>query len=245
MQNDKQNFCKNGNCAMKIYAVNSKLKLPDILFQEFMECIETYYQEQILRYRFWEDRQRSLLGHILSRYALINQFHYNNNEIAIAKNLYGKPYLCGHSNISFNISHSKDWVVCAINEVDIGIDVQEIKGIKLSIAEQFFTKEENDYLSSLKKEDQLQGFYDIWSLKEAYVKALGFGLSMPLKDFSIIKTLDSIQLESTKDMKYYFRQYAIEDGYKLSVCSKKNNFCKSINFLELNNIYMAFRKASN
>lgn len=225
---------------MKIYAVNSKLKLPDILFQEFMEWIEPNYQERILRYRFWEDRQRSLLGHILYRYALIKQFHFNNNEIVIAENAYGKPYLAGHSNINFNVSHSKDWVVCAINEADIGIDVQEIKDIKLSIAEQFFTKEENDYLVSLKKEDQLQGFYDIWSLKEAYVKALGFGLSMSLKDFSIIKTLDGIQLKSTKDMKYYFKQYSIEEGYKLSVCSKNNNFCKSMDYLELNDIYRAF-----
>lgn len=224
---------------MKIYAVNSKLKLPDILFQIFMECIEPYYQERILRYRFWEDRQRSLLGHILSRYAIIKQFHFNNNEIAIAENLYGKPYLSGHSNISFNISHSKDWVVCAINGADIGVDVQEIKDIKLSIAEQFFTKEENDYLASLKKENQLHGFYDVWSLKEAYVKALGFGLSMSLRDFSIIKTSEGIQLKSTKDMECYFKQYEIEKGYKLSVCSKKNNFCKSIDYLQLNDIYMA------
>jgi len=42
-------------------------------------------------------------------------------------------------------------------------------------------------LLSLKKEDQLEGFYDIWSLKEAYVKALGLGLSMSFKDFSILR----------------------------------------------------------
>lgn len=225
---------------MKIYALNSRLQLPEALYQECLSWIAPDYRERIRRYRFWEDQQRSLFGHVMVRYAIMKNFNLNNNDIVIMKNSYGKPYLHGYHDIHFNISHSKDWVVCVINTSAVGIDVQEIKDVKSAIADRFFTKEENDYLASLELEARLQGFYEIWSLKEAYIKALGFGLSLPLNEFSIIKSLDNIKVKSKKDKEFYFKQYNFEEGYKLSVCSKENNFCNTINNLEINKILIAF-----
>lgn len=226
---------------MKIYAVNSRVQLSDVLYQECLKWIEPYFRERILRYRFWEERQRSLLGRLLTRYAIIKNFCINNNDITIVENKYGKPFLFGDNKISFNVSHSKDWVVCAINTSAIGIDVQEIKDMKLSIADRFFTKQENDYLASLNEKEQLHGFYDIWSLKEAYIKALGLGLSMPLKEFSIIKSLDSIQVKCVKDNDFYFKQYDIGEEYKLSVCSKDNCFSNTFERLVVDDIWSVFQ----
>ncbi|TCL57582.1 4'-phosphopantetheinyl transferase [Kineothrix alysoides] len=226
---------------MKIYSVNSRIRLSDTLYEELLKLVDLDYQERILRYRFWEDRQRSLFGCLLSRYAIIKNFGLRNDEIKITENEYGKPFVSECGKIYFNVSHSGDWVVCVINNSVVGIDVQEIESIELSIAERFFTKEENDYLLSLKVNDRLQGFYDIWSLKEAYIKALGIGFSMPLNKFSVVKSEDGFKVKETSDTEFYFKQYPIDKEYKLSVCSKKNNFCHTIESLTINDIRVVFQ----
>jgi 4'-phosphopantetheinyl transferase len=76
---------------MEIYAVNSHKRLPAILYEELLEVIDEAYRERIARYRFWEDRQRSLLGQVLVRYAIIKNFYLANDEIKIIRNTYGKP----------------------------------------------------------------------------------------------------------------------------------------------------------
>ncbi len=226
---------------MKIYSINSRIRLPDMLYEELLKWIDLDYKERILRYHFWEDRQRSLLGRLLCTYAIIKNFGYSSNEIKFTENAYGKPFVSGDNSIYFNVSHSGDWVVCVINTSVAGIDVQEIKPMKNSISERFFTKEENDYLLSLKENNQLHGFYDIWSLKEAYIKALGVGLSMPLNEFTIVKSMNDIKVKGTRDTEFYFRQYNMGEEYKLSVCSKENNFCPVIKNITIKDIQMAFQ----
>ena len=59
---------------MNILMINSKRLMKYDLFSRLLTLIEERYQKKILRYHFWEDRQRSLLGHLLSRYAIMQQF---------------------------------------------------------------------------------------------------------------------------------------------------------------------------
>lgn len=211
-----------------------------MLYGELLGLIDTAYRERIVRYRFWEDRQCSLLGQVLARYAIMKNFYIANDEIKIVRNAYGKPFISGTGGINFNVSHSGDWVVCVINTEDVGIDVEEVKDMKLSIAEHFFSKEENEYLAALGKEEKLSGFYNIWSLKEAYIKALGLGFTMPLNSFSVVRTSEGFEVKCTKERKFYLKQYPIDNGYKLSVCSKENNFCHVIKNLTIEDIMRAF-----
>jgi 4'-phosphopantetheinyl transferase len=130
--------------------------------------------------------------------------------------------------------------VCVINTEDVGIDVQEVTDIKVSIAEHFFSREENEYLAALGKEEKHSGFYNMWSLKEAYIKALGLGFTMPLNSFTVIRTSEGFEVKCTKERKFYLKQYPIDNGYKLSVCSKENNFCHEIKNLTIDDIRRAF-----
>lgn len=227
---------------MNIYITNIKKRIDDEQFLELLKLVDVNYQRKILRYRFWEDRQRSLYGHLLARYAIKELFHLKNDKIKIAENSYGKPYVVGHHEIHYNVSHSGDWVVCAVNTAEVGVDVQEIKKIKLAIAERFFSEEENAYLAALTQERQQCEFYDTWSLKEAYVKAIGVGLSQPLNEFSVTREEDRFHLrvKETMDSCFFFKQYHIGEKYRLSVCSKENNFCDKVQELSLHNIMMAF-----
>jgi len=224
---------------MEIYTVDSQRRMPDVLYGKFLELIDPAYRERILRYRFWEDRQRSLLGQVLARYAIMKNFKLTNDQIKINRNAYGKPFISGTGGIYFNISHSGNWVVCIINTEEVGVDVQEVKDMDLSIAEHFFSREEKEYLAALEKEEKLSGFYNIWTLKEAYIKALGFGFTMPLNSFSVIHMSDGFEAKCTGICRYYLKQYPIGQGYKLSVCSKDNNFCYTIKHLTIEDISRA------
>ncbi|WP_157729153.1 4'-phosphopantetheinyl transferase family protein [Bacillus atrophaeus] len=83
------------------------------------------------------------MGEILARYAISKLKGYSFKELTFTTNYYGKPFLESYENdCYFNISHSGEWVVCAIDKGHIGINIERIAPIKLDIAKRFFTDEE-------------------------------------------------------------------------------------------------------
>lgn len=102
-------------------------------------------------------------------------------------NKYGKPYLAYNSHLQFNLStsHSIALYVVAWDQ-EVGIDVEYMKrDIHVDrIAERFFSLEESAELQKLPVEERLAGFYRLWTLKEAYIKVIGQGLSFPLNRFT-------------------------------------------------------------
>jgi len=95
----------------------------------------------------------------------------------------GKPELGpphSESGLTFNLSHSETLVVCAVTRTNsIGVDVERVRPIpKLTaLTSRFFAPDERSHLDSLPEDDRLTAFFRIWTLKEAYLKALGVGLS--------------------------------------------------------------------
>jgi 4'-phosphopantetheinyl transferase len=110
-------------------------------------------------------------------------------------------------NIHFNISHAGEWVLCAISNTEIGIDIELIQPIDLDIAKYYFS--EVEYMDLQRKEgaEKVSYFFDLWTLKESYIKARGMGLSIPLKDFCIRITHEGITF-SGKEMNenWFFKQ---------------------------------------
>ena len=214
---------------MKIYliGINDNKEEEDI--PELLEYIDNEYRAGILRYRFLSDRKRSLYGHLLSRYAIIKERGLKNTEIKILKSEHGKPYVKEREDICYNVSHSGDHVVCVIDSLPVGIDIQEVKKADIMLAERFFSKEENDFLN-LSKEDKTSLFYEMWSLKEAYIKAVGLGLRIPLDEFAVLRDKDtySLYVKGIKNDEHFFKRYDILSDYKLSVCSKADDFAKEV-----------------
>jgi 4'-phosphopantetheinyl transferase len=85
---------------------------------------------------------------------------------------------------------------------------------------------EHASLQSIPLEKRLSCFFDLWTLKESYIKAIGKGLSETLNLFTIDFSYKGIKLISAKeeDAKWQFRQYEIDPAYKLSVCAGKDSF---------------------
>lgn len=218
------------------------VKLDDPLERNQYDKLVTYIslekQNRINRFHQIYDAQRALIGDILARYLLCKRLGVRNNELIFALNEYGKPFLIHDSNIQFNISHSGRWVTCSIDNFQVGIDVEQVKPIDISIAERFFSKEEVKSLMNRCIAERESFFFDLWTLKESYVKAVGKGLSIPLDSFSIQIAGDNITLNSAMESEdYYFKRYPIDKGYKMAVCSRKNEFPDEIKFISVNELY--------
>lgn len=197
---------------MKIFKIRSQKPLEDRMFFSLLELIEEEDRKQILRYQFWQDRQRSLLGHLLSRYAIIQEYALTNKEIQIRRHAYGKPYIKDYSQIHYNISHSGEWVVVAIGRSPIGIDVENRREDWDLIGERVFSESEKYWSQNSYKRKTI-----LWTIKEAYVKYLGIGLSKSLNSFSIdIKR--KIITEVQKPFQTSFDYFVLDNDYVCSEC---------------------------
>lgn len=137
------------------------------------------------------DRKRYITGKILSKIIIGHYLDVQPSEIQYHIDKYGKPHArlgLEKVEIEFNISHSGAWVFMAFSRNrKVGIDVEEIKEMEqyMGLAQTIFEAKEYEFL---KGENNISAFYHIWTAKESYIKALGYGLSKDLKSFSVINT---------------------------------------------------------
>lgn len=137
-------------------------------------------------YYFYEDKMRCLAGKIAVRMLL--KEYSGVDKIVLGKGKYGKLYWKappGHREITFNLSHSGEWVLAIFAcQQTVGIDVQKMGGIPeyMEIAEKFFATEEAE---EIREAGNPERFYQYWSAKEAYLKALGIGLNRGMGFFSV------------------------------------------------------------
>jgi 4'-phosphopantetheinyl transferase len=142
------------------------------------------------RFHFKADKDRFIaapgaLRDILARYLTCGA-----GELTFSVNPYGKPILNDHK-LEFNLSHSGDFALVAVaQERKVGVDVERIRqGISSHvIARQYFSKSEIAELQSLPLEQRESAFFTCWTRKEAYIKAQGIGLSLPLESFDVSLT---------------------------------------------------------
>ena len=130
----------------------------------------------------------------------------------------GKPYFAD-SHLYFNISHSQDWVICAISDVEIGCDIEKVQPANLQIAERFFCPEEYHHIA--KQRSTLERnllFYRYWTLKESFLKATGLGLSLPLNAFCM-ELGECIRVNQSVDQREYaFVEFDDISGYCCAAC---------------------------
>lgn len=150
------------------------------------------YKFEIHRRRFTINRMylRTLLSYYLGEKPEDLCFHYN---------AHGKPFLENQS-IYFNLSDSEDCGILAISrEKLLGADVEYLKPKEdfLDLARRFFAAQEVEQLEGIPDHQKLSAFYRLWTLKEAFMKALGQGLSLHLNSFAIeLKTPKLLFAES-------------------------------------------------
>ncbi len=138
------------------------------------------------RFLFPEGRRefaftRALVRTTLSRYADVAP-----RDWQFTFGPHGRPEIA-HGDLNFNLSNTKGLIACIVGTTrDVGIDVESIerRGETLGIADRFFSPSEATALRALPPSEQHHRFFHLWTLKEAYIKARGMGLALPLDQFS-------------------------------------------------------------
>ncbi len=149
-------------------------------------------------------------------------------DCATMQNAFGKPELPG--GMQFNLSHAGDYAVLATCSGSVGVDVERMRPIdSMRIAKRFFHPDEYAYLSSLP--DPHAAFFSIWTLKESYVKALGFGFSVPPMTYSLLPDGASNAVFSGKTSFHFHRYDGVFPGYCLSVCALEADFPGGVTML--------------
>ena len=166
-------------------------------------------------------RQQSEQAHKMLFELLTGLYGINASDGDLCKNKYGKPYLPGCERIHFRISHCDGMAAVAFGEYPVGVDVEHTRDIKPALARHICAEDEYKYLT------EPNALLRLWTLKESYIKAIGRGLSFPLKNISF--NLDGDMITSNvKDFK--FSQYFFEE-FVISLCYHKND--KTVNSGEL------------
>lgn len=225
----------------EIYGVRLEPSITSLPIWGLIDVLPIDRQERIHRFMRKEDALRTLTADLLSRLLICSRLNMKNKDIRLIQNAYGKPLLEGDSGLHFNNSHSGDWVVCAIDDSPVGIDVEKFADIDFSIAKRFFSEQECLDLYMRQGGARLSYFFDLWTLKESYIKAAGMGLSLPLDSFSIRVGQERIELNTRNDFKpCSFKQYDIDPAYKLSVCALHDRFPDYIRMLSMDELHERF-----
>ena len=153
-------------------------------------------QERANRFVFDRDREKYIAARGTLRLLLSRYLHTLPEQIQLRYGPQNKPYLAEKNTqplLQFNLAHSHNLAVYAVTRrQELGVDIEALRPLddKEQIARRFFSTAEYNTLVSLPEEQKLTGFFNCWTRKEAYLKALGDGLTQPLDQFSVSLTPD-------------------------------------------------------
>ncbi len=135
------------------------------------------------RFKFARDRDCYVRAHAVLRRLLGRYLGVAPSEVRIVQSSTGKPGLVDDSALTFNLSHTRTFALFGFSRQGlIGVDVEHVRSSVdiLSLAERFFTASESALITNANAHDRLRYFFTAWVRKEAVVKAVGRGLSIPL-----------------------------------------------------------------
>lgn len=163
--------------------VKTETPIDDLTFHFLLQFAPPEKQERILRQRVKQSADNMLVGAALARYMIWTVFQIPLSRQRIAYGPYGKPYLRDYPNVHFNISHSGQYVVCAVADRPVGIDVQVIGVYRPDVAARVCCPEELARLGA--NDDPATEFTKLWTRKEAHLKMLGRGITGGMKKVPI------------------------------------------------------------
>jgi 4'-phosphopantetheinyl transferase len=156
--------------------------------EKWVEILSQDENERASRFRFDRDKRRFIICRTLLRVLLGNYLGLAPADVVFHYSSHRKPNLAPTSDIRFNLSHSGERAVMAfIRGRELGIDVEQIRQDfeAQSVAERFFSSAEREALARISPEISHEAFFHCWTRKEAFVKAKGDGLFLPLDQFDV------------------------------------------------------------
>lgn len=214
------------NITIHTYYFKQEEKLKEEIFQQFLLELPVSFQDEIRKYKFRQAAESSLIGKMILRYGF-KKLSLNYHLSDLKADDKERPFI--KDDLDFNISHSGNYIVCAISQnASVGIDIEKHRILKTNIAERYFNVDECREIEMAK--DSSKAFFDLWSLKESAIKCDGRGvevLSKTHKQFSS----ENINTVECDGVTFYYNHLEIDPFYSCCACS---NLKFDIEFRQLN-----------
>lgn len=159
-----------------------------IPFDDPLSVLDEEERDRAARFHFDRDQKLFVLGRAFLRCLLARYTGAHAAQIRFKQNQYGKLFLeYPVSPVQFNVAHSGDCIIHAIARgTGVGVDVETLRGFEApETISSYFAPGEQAWLLATDPHEVNAGFFTLWTCKEAYIKALGLGLSKPLDSFEI------------------------------------------------------------
>jgi len=198
--------------------------------QRWEQILSPDERARAARFHFPRDRQYFTAARAVLRTILASYEASDPKELVFRYSDKDKPFLSRRhtgSNVEFNVSHSGDVALLAFaRRRELGVDVEKVRENfeHEAIARRFFSEQEQRQLAALAPAERYAGFFRCWTRKEAYIKAQGIGLSLPLHQFDVsLKPGDASALLSTRPDRSEVTRWSLQevpagDGYVAALC---------------------------
>lgn len=196
---------------MKLYIANTTF-FSQSDYNKYYAMMSKTRASEIDRKKFDDSKRESVLGEMLARKGISELTGIDEEKIIFSRTENGKPY-ADNTDIFFSISHSKEYVVCAVDKDGIGVDIEQIRAVEPRITNISCTESDKEYIFGTKSRDtfdadSLERFFVVWTAKEAYLKCKGTGIV-------------DLKTVSYNDIAPYCKTFN-EYGYVISVYSKND-----------------------
>lgn len=215
---------------VKVYAVNIR---GIVINPEWLSFVSDHKRQRLYGIRDPQSLAQTLTGDLLIRFLAIQYLGVNNQNLLFQTTEFGKPYLVtSNQPFHFNLSHSGHWVICAVDQSPVGIDVQLMESIDLNLAKNVLTPQDYRHYLKLSPEQRLDYFYDLWTLRESLLKLTGQSLSNPV----------SMQIDPLEKQSVYYQRYQFEPEYCLAACALSNQFEPALFYINIISIVRELSK---
>ena len=204
---------------------------PEILAQ-LRDTLSTDEENRLARFKTVEFQNRFIAAHGILRATLAHYLAISPTEIRFSISENGKPSIAHpDTKLQFNLSHTKEMMMCAVSYRQVGVDVERVRALKrqAKFAVRFFSPPENEWLESVPSAKYLDAFFAIWTGKEAYLKACGDGITRPLRGIDIAfppdapPSLRAVADRPADTERWDVRLFSPQTGYLGSVAVEGND----------------------
>ncbi len=196
--------------------------------------------QKVESFRFEKDQLRSLISNALVRYLICEKTELSPSSFRYEVSENGKPAVRNSENLHFNLSHSGAWVVCALDTDEIGIDIEKKNTIDLEEVNYLLDNNEKEFIQATPVKERASLFYSIWTAKESYLKALGYGISGPISPGSLEIQFGSngivLFIRKNKVDDWNLVPLEIDPDYSLTVCTRSKNIKKEVTIIDIQDI---------
>lgn len=190
----------------EVHVWRLKLEQSELQVDEFAPILSGDERRRAARFRFERDRKRFVVGRGVLRTILASYMNTEPDQLKFSYGAYGKPYVQHRSYgipIQFSIAHSHELALYAFaRERKVGVDAEYVREFPdlEQMGARYLTEQENAVFKSLPRRQKARAFFESWTRKEAYLKAIGTGLAHALDRIDVVRAGELTPVPNTRDL---------------------------------------------